>query len=278
MKIKGFLTILILISILLSGCDSTDFPPDDATIAYSGDVAYYATIDKDLLLNRHIEVSGTVSGDGYTTLFIGDQSKDSISFSCTFSENTPALESIGAGSSVRLHGICTSIVGNCIYLDRCQLSEPAQTSPTTDTASTSAPTAPTTAPATVPSATVPPTSATVSPTTVPTTVPPITSIATTPVTTEPLVSGILFIKWPETVSRNETAEVTIQGKPETEYTITVYYKSGPSSAKGLEAKTSDSSGRVSWFWKVGGKTSPGTFRIVVSGGGTQNTVHFTVIS
>ena len=86
-----------------------------------------------------------------------------------------------------------------------------------------------------------------------------------------------FISYPETVSRNELATVEFQGKPNTEYTITVYYKSGASTAEGLEPKISDASGYVSWTWKVGGRTSPGTFRIVVAGGGESKTVYFTVV-
>lgn len=98
-------------------------------------------------------------------------------------------------------------------------------------------------------------------------------------TTEPaevVDEGITFLSWPETISRNETGTVKIKGKPNTEYSITVYYKSGASTAKGLETKTSNSEGYVSWTWKVGGRTSLGTFRIVVSGGGDKETVNFTI--
>ena len=62
--------------------------------------------------------------------------------------------------------------------------------------------------------------------------------------------------------------------------IDVYYKSGASTAQGLYPKTADSSGRVSWTWKVGTRTTPGNWQIVVkaSYGGktvTQST-YFTV--
>ena len=64
-------------------------------------------------------------------------------------------------------------------------------------------------------------------------------------------------------------------------TITVYYKSGPSTASGLGAKTADSDGNVSWTWKVGTRTTPGTYRIVVTaalGGATRSeTVYFQVL-
>ena len=62
--------------------------------------------------------------------------------------------------------------------------------------------------------------------------------------------------------------------------ITVYYKSGASTAQGLYSKTADSSGRVSWTWKVGTRTTPGSWRIVVKasyGGQTvSQEIHFTV--
>jgi beta-lactamase superfamily II metal-dependent hydrolase len=63
-------------------------------------------------------------------------------------------------------------------------------------------------------------------------------------------------------------------------TITVYYLSGPSEAQGLYPKYADSNGNVSWTWKVGTRTTPGTWRIVVtasSGGETvSQTTYFTV--
>lgn len=95
-------------------------------------------------------------------------------------------------------------------------------------------------------------------------------------TQAPSQEEIRVLAWPETVGQNETATVTIQGLPNTTYSITVHYKSGPSAAEGLEDKTSDGSGQVSWSWKVGGRTSPGTFNITVSGGGETLTLPFTV--
>jgi hypothetical protein len=47
--------------------------------------------------------------------------------------------------------------------------------------------------------------------------------------------------------------------------ITVYYKSGPSKAKGLYPKRTHNR-RVSWTWKVGIRTTPGRWPIVVSCG------------
>jgi hypothetical protein len=45
--------------------------------------------------------------------------------------------------------------------------------------------------------------------------------------------------------------------------ITVYYRSGPSQAAGLYPKRGR---RISWTWKVGTRTTPGRWPIVVSCG------------
>lgn len=77
------------------------------------------------------------------------------------------------------------------------------------------------------------------------------------------------------VSRNENATLTIIGKPNTEYKISVYYSTSASTASGLEKKTSDANGDVSWTWKVGGKTNAGEHRIVISGGDEKIETSFT---
>lgn len=101
--------------------------------------------------------------------------------------------------------------------------------------------------------------------------------APTQAPTQPAAATLTILSYPEIVHRNEMATVKIQGAPNTSYSITVYYKSGPSEAAGLETKISDANGYVSWTWKVGGRTSAGTFQIVVSGGGETRSVHFTVV-
>jgi hypothetical protein len=47
--------------------------------------------------------------------------------------------------------------------------------------------------------------------------------------------------------------------------VKVYYKSGPSEAQGLYPKHGV---RISWTWKVGNRTTPGRWPIVVSCGST----------
>lgn len=92
----------------------------------------------------------------------------------------------------------------------------------------------------------------------------------------PVEGGFVIVAWTETVSRNEDAYVTIWGTPGVEYDIAVFYKSGESSAKGLENKVADENGCVTWTWHVGGRTAAGKFKIVVTDGVHTRTIYFTV--
>jgi hypothetical protein len=67
------------------------------------------------------------------------------------------------------------------------------------------------------------------------------------------------------VSRGDYATLTARVFPSRTCSITVYYKSGPSSAQGLYPKR-PRLGRVSWTWKVGTRTTPGRWPIRVSCG------------
>jgi hypothetical protein len=68
------------------------------------------------------------------------------------------------------------------------------------------------------------------------------------------------------------ATLTASVSPARTCSITVRYKSGFSEAQGLYSKR-PSNGRVSWTWKIGTRTTPGRWPIVVSCGsaGTLNT-------
>lgn len=102
-----------------------------------------------------------------------------------------------------------------------------------------------------------------------------------PVTPPPVVTeapkqvlDILSVSSP--IGGGQNATLSAKGKPNTAYDIKVVYSSGESSAKGLEDKTSDANGNVSWTWKVGAKTKPGTYTITVKGGGETDTIKITV--
>ena len=95
-------------------------------------------------------------------------------------------------------------------------------------------------------------------------------------TPEPVQASIELTSLTSPISHGNNATISIKGKPNTEYNITVEYKSGPSTAAGLGEKTSDSSGHVSWTWKVGTRTTPGSWPITISGGGQSVTFDFDV--
>ena len=78
------------------------------------------------------------------------------------------------------------------------------------------------------------------------------------------------------VRRGSTAYMEIQGIPGEEYSITRYYASSVSKAADLVPKIADANGLVTWKWKVGARTAPGTYKITVSGGGDAMETVFVV--
>lgn len=62
------------------------------------------------------------------------------------------------------------------------------------------------------------------------------------------------------------ATLTVKVSRPARCSITVYYKSGPSEAQGLYPKRTNAQRRASWTWKVGTRTTPGRWPIVVSCG------------
>ena len=68
------------------------------------------------------------------------------------------------------------------------------------------------------------------------------------------------------VRRGEDVTVRIKGLPNTTYDIDVIYSSGVSKAKGLNDKTSDNEGNVSWTFKVSGNVKVGTYEINITDG------------
>jgi hypothetical protein len=70
--------------------------------------------------------------------------------------------------------------------------------------------------------------------------------------------------------------VTVRTAPGATCSITVTYKSGPSSAQGLTQKTADSNGAVTWSWIVGGNTTAGSWPIDVRCGSSSARATFDV--
>jgi len=100
----------------------------------------------------------------------------------------------------------------------------------------------------------------------------------TPETSRSNITGIEIIDYTDVIGRGEYASIKIKGTPNTYYDCDVEYKSGMSTAQGLEEKKSDSNGYVTWRWKVGTRTSTDYIpTIYISGGGDSISVKFRVI-
>lgn len=94
--------------------------------------------------------------------------------------------------------------------------------------------------------------------------------------TAPVSSGLEIVSVTSPVAKGAIASLTAKSAPNASCSITVYYKSGASEAQGLDPKTADSNGMVSWSWKVGARTTPGIWRIVVTCNQVTQETTFTV--
>ena len=72
---------------------------------------------------------------------------------------------------------------------------------------------------------------------------------------------LVFVTSP--INDGAYATLTVSLSRRATCSITVYYKSGPSVAQGLYPKRGR---RISWTWKVGTRTTPGRWPILVSCG------------
>lgn len=93
---------------------------------------------------------------------------------------------------------------------------------------------------------------------------------------EPQPLDIQLVSLTSPIKAGSTAKIEIKGSPNTEYIIKVIYSSGASSAKGLEPKTSDANGFVSWSWKVSALVKAGEYSIEISDGDASYKTTFTV--
>lgn len=76
---------------------------------------------------------------------------------------------------------------------------------------------------------------------------------------------ITIISLTSPVQQNTVAKLDIKTAPEARCGIKVALPSGgQSSAKGLEPKTADSGGNISWSWRINWNTKPGTATIDIS--------------
>jgi endonuclease YncB( thermonuclease family) len=97
----------------------------------------------------------------------------------------------------------------------------------------------------------------------PTVAPQPTSIPPTAVPTQPPAGTITLISLTSPISPGANATLVIEAAPGAVCDPGVIYKSGESTAQGLQAKTAGANGRLSWTWRVGTNTTPGTWVVYV---------------
>lgn len=81
---------------------------------------------------------------------------------------------------------------------------------------------------------------------------------------KPVALTVRIVASPGTVSPGSYASVSAATSAGATCSIEVDYASGPSKAAGLVMKTVPSSGTVSWTWKVGTRTTAGTWPVYIT--------------
>src|SRR2546425_1831315 len=135
--------------------------------------------------------------------------------------------------------------------------------------SASSPSGPASSPLAVGGGSLP--SATPTPAATPTPTPP-------PAPVQPPVQApkVTFVNAPLSARHGTATTLIVKTSPATGCSIQVVYKSGPSKAQGLVAKTSDGAGSVSWTWIVGSNTTLGQWPIYVTCGSASGQSYITV--
>lgn len=91
--------------------------------------------------------------------------------------------------------------------------------------------------------------------------------------------AIELLEKPNPAVANKQAKVKVKVEPGASAQLSVYYKSGQSTAKYLGWKTADDNGYIDWEWNVGFNTTPGTWLFVVeTADGQRIEVPFTVVA
>lgn len=92
----------------------------------------------------------------------------------------------------------------------------------------------------------------------------------------PAGGGITLHNITTPVRRGGTGGISFQGKADTQYTITAVYKKSEGFVTSTAVKRAGYDGVVDLTWKVGQDTVPGTYGIMIAGGGEQLSVSYTV--
>lgn len=86
---------------------------------------------------------------------------------------------------------------------------------------------------------------------------------------------LVDIKTP--VKQGEEGSITVQGQPDTVYSITSTFLVGRDMVTSYEHKTSSLNGTVTWRWRVRTNTAPGSYPVTITGGGRTLKTTYTVI-
>lgn len=89
--------------------------------------------------------------------------------------------------------------------------------------------------------------------------------------------GLQLLQVKDQVRIGENGSVTIQGHPGSVYSISSSFLSGGRMMTSYEYKTADAAGKVTWTWRVGEATTPGTYPIVITGGGASLRTSYSVL-
>lgn len=80
------------------------------------------------------------------------------------------------------------------------------------------------------------------------------------------------------VGHEEYASISIKGRPGETYSITSNYKWGGDSVTAFEKRRAGNDGVATWIWRVRSNTTPGTYPIIITGGGQRLETSYTVLS
>lgn len=91
-------------------------------------------------------------------------------------------------------------------------------------------------------------------------------------------SSILILEKPSPGVANHQGRIRVKVPPDASANLSIFYKSGQSTAKYLGWKEADKDGYIEWEWKIGVNTTPGTWPFVVQlDDGTILEASFTVV-
>ena len=122
-KIRIWFELFLVCMLFLTGCGNAELVKEHINdpLAASGDVSYYASMDKDerssLCDKQHIGVSGIVTDIGSYYLYLGKKSSDGLEIHCSFDEK---IEGIVKGDSIIVDGVCDGAYSETIYLYGCR--------------------------------------------------------------------------------------------------------------------------------------------------------------